>query len=370
MRIATEQAAANVLTATDLRLADTVDTTSAAHREAIACLRRFFTKKLDQEEGNDYWYTPDLECYGGLYSELLYAEYDSIGDLRYRPTLLAVEPTGHEEQLLMKVAWADDTHAPPKYVFEFLVRPTSEGVRLALPIEHNTRHWERRTVGVVTYIISPQHVFKETEASEQHGMIDHLSAFFSVQPFRITYYSFAGPSDLYLAKGFHQHPLMHTITSGGMVDGRSNVYSGNDRDIYTHEVVHLFSHHKTAEPPPLLEEGLATLIGGSVERDYLWHRANLQHYLAADPALDLRDRCNTYERDDINKDTRVPYVIGAVLCEHILRREGKDALFHVMAAGTDPWPALAEHGITKENLTAELRKELALAPFLIAVSSP
>ena len=201
-------------------------------------------------------------------------------------------------------------------------------------------------------------------------MIERLSAFFGVPSFPITYYSYAGPADLYAARGFLRHPLMGTLTSGGMVDGTNNVHSGNDKDIYTHEVVHLFSQRKTKAPPPLLEEGLATLIGGSVEHDHAWHRANLAHYLAGDPSLDRRDRCNTYVRDYIDVDTSVPYVIGAVLCERILRRDGKEGLFQVMSEGVDPWPALAHYGITPETLTGELRKELMLEPLRPVILRP
>ena len=265
--------------------------------------------------------------------------------------------------------WSDEPGTPDtsgaKYLFAFLVRSTAEGARLSLPLEHNTASWERRTVGTVTYIISPRHAFNAAEAEEQRRVIERLSAFFEVPAFPITYYSYAGPADLYAARGFLRHPLMHTLASGGMVDGTNNVHSGNNKDIYTHEVVHLFSQSRTKEPPALLEEGLATLIGGSVEHDYAWHRANLQRYLAADPSLDLRDRCTTTMRDYINVDTSVPYVIGAVLCEHILRRDGKAGLLHVMSEGVDPWPALARYGITPETLTKELRKELMLEPYRV-----
>ena len=200
---------------------------------------------------------------------------------------------------------------------------------------------------------------------EQRITIERLSAFFGVPSFPITFYSYAGPADLYATKGYLRHPLIGAIAIGGMVDGTNNVHSGNDKDIYTHEVVHLFSQHRTKEPPPLLEEGLATLIGGSVGHDYAWHRANLERYLAADPSLDLSDRCTTTVRDYINEDTSVPYVIGAVLCEHILRRDGKEGLLQVMSEGVDPWPALLRYGITPETLTAELRKELEQAPIIV-----
>ncbi len=360
-----EAGSSNLLTVADIRIAAGVDTTHAATLDAINCLRRFLTRKMDREAPNNYWYAPDIEHYGGPYAELRYAEYDSVGDLRYRPTVLEARSAG-EGELLLKVMWSEEPGTQDlttaKLAFEFLVRSTAEGARLSLPIEHNTASWERRTVGQVNYIISPRHVFNPAEAEEQRIVIERLSAFFEVPSFPITYYSYASPADLYATKGFLRHPLMGTLTSGGMVDGTNNVHSGSGKDIYTHELVHLFSQSRTKEPPNLLEEGLATLIGGSVGHDHAWHRANLKRYLAADPSLDLRDRCTTTMRDYINVDTSVPYVIGAVLCEHILRRDGKAGLLQVMSEGVDPWPALQRYGITPETLTRELRKELMLEP--------
>lgn len=358
---ALEQRASLRLTDEDLRISPIVDTVLASNREAVACLRRFLTKKLDPEAGNDFWYGPDLQQYGAPYSELYYAEFDSVGYVRFLPTVLSIAPV--DDGLLMRVMWvADGSEDKPRYLFDFLARDTEDGMRLSFPIAHLTRTWERRRVGDITYVISPRHTFNVAEAQEQNNVIGLLSAFFDIPAFPITYYSFADPVDLFAAKGFEQHPLMYAIPSGGMVDSGDNVYAGNDKDIYTHEVIHLFTHRKFTTCPSLLDEGLATLIGGSTEHDYTWHRANMERYLRSDPTLDLRDRCNTYVRDDIDEDTSVPYMIGALLCERILRKDGKAGLFKAMASGADLWPALMDQGITPENLTAELRKEILLPP--------
>ena len=100
-----EAGAANLLTVADIRIAAGVDTTDAATLDAINCLRRFLTRKMDPEAPNDYWYEPDMEHYGGPYAELRYAEYDSVGDLRYRPTVLEARSAG-EGELLLKVMWS------------------------------------------------------------------------------------------------------------------------------------------------------------------------------------------------------------------------------------------------------------------------
>lgn len=86
------------------------------------------------------------------------------------------------------------------------------------------------------------------------------------------------------------------------------------------------------------------------------------------------DCCNTYARDDIFADTSLPYMIGALLCEHLLHIEGKEGLFRVVDAGADPWPALAQRGITPAGLTdplrAELKKPAVSVPIDFAKSPP
>ena len=348
----------------DLRITACVDTSDQGNREAIACLRRFFAKKLDDEAENDYWYGPDTVRYAHIFNELRYAEYDSIGDLRYPPMLVEVRASVQPGDRMLRVRYAaegsDGSPQAPRYLFNFHARSTDKGMRLSFPIEENTRNWERRTIGPITYIISPQQTFKPNEA-EQQDLMARLGSFFDVAPSPITYYAFAHAQDLYRSCGFDAHPLMSVIPTGGMVDAAGNVYAGRSA-FYLHELVHVYADRRQRAINGLFGEGIATLIGGSGDHDYAWHRANLKRYLEADPAIDLRDRCNTHMRDEIEGQTSVPYMIGALLCERILRVDGKAGLFKAFASGDDQWPTLAAYGITPATITAELRKELKHDP--------
>lgn len=344
-----------------------VDTLDAFNAEAIACLRRFCAKKLDREAGNDYWDTASLARFGNIDQELFYAEFDSVGDPKYPPTLLRIGPTEVADERLLTVRWArlnsQGVASDVRYVFDFLAKRTSDGVRLASPIEHRSRGWKTRQVGLTRYVISPQHVFSPDQADEQRADIERLSRFFGVEPFPITYYSCADPTDLFRLKGYQVHPLMHVFPTGGRADDVDNVFCGNDKDIYTHEIVHLYCSKAFGNTTPgFLEEGLATLLSGSSEHDYSWHRANLARWLAAHDTIDLSDFAKTTVPFYINEHTSVSYAVGALLCERILASAGKDALFALLAGGEDPWPALEPHGITRKNLTEELRKQLQAAP--------
>lgn len=344
-----------------------VDTVDAFNAEAIACLRRFAVKKLDREAENDYWDPADLYRFGSFDQELFYAEFDSIGNPRYRPTLLHIRRTEVAEERILTVRWAraDSTGIAKdvRYVFDFLARRTGDGVRLASPTDHLSRGWKTRQVGSVRYIISPQHVFSTEQADEQRADLERLSSFFSVALFPITYYSCTDPTDLFRLKGYQYHPMMHVFPTGGRADDGGNVFSGNDKDIYTHEMVHLFCRHSFGKTTPaLLEEGLATFLAGSSEHEYAWHRANLARLLASNDSIDLNDFTDTYKQSFINEHTNVPYAVGALLCERILLSAGKDGLFALLAGDEDPWPALERHGITRKNLTEELRKQILAPP--------
>ncbi|MEZ4740731.1 MAG: hypothetical protein R2818_15565 [Flavobacteriales bacterium] len=244
------------------------------------------------------------------------------------------------------------------FVFDFQARRTADGMRLSVPLEHNTRAWECHDLGTLHYIVSPAHRYDPALAQQQADAIQALAGFFDVEPFPIDFYLFTDPSELFRTRGFQAHPRMYTHPTGGMVDAGENVYSGNNKEVYTHEIVHLFTERKFDARSDLLEEGLATLLGGSGEHTYAWHRENLRRYLLADPGMDLSERLNPYAQDYINEHTNVPYVIGAILCEKILREQGRDVLFAIIASGKDPWPALAEVGIEKPGLLQILLQEL------------
>ncbi|MBL7986253.1 MAG: hypothetical protein JNM91_14705 [Flavobacteriales bacterium] len=347
------------LVGSDLRIWPVVDTADAFNRDAIACLRRFLENKLNADAPNDYWHLPDFSKYGGVYPELLSAEFNEVGELRNWPTLLCSVPTDSTDQRLLTVRWAAEdsigTATRVHYVFDFLARRTPDGVRLSFPIAYNTRDWERHDVGQVHYVVSPHHRFSPEQAAEQQRDIERLSRFFEVDPFPITFYSTESATGRFRAQGYQQHPLMHVFPTGGRVDEGGNVYSGNDKDIFTHEIIHLFVQRRFGATPGLLNEGVATMLGGLSEQDYAWHRAKMARYLIEHPDLDLTEHINTYLRELIDGETSLPYMVGALLCERILRTHGKAGLLQALGGGADVWKAAEPFGITRENMDEELR---------------
>lgn len=348
---------------TELKIWPTVDTVDVASAADIACLRAFFCNKLDAATHHTYWSQVELERYGQIQPELLYAEFDEEGDLAYVPTLMErrVMPDGSR---LLRVKWAqgEGMAEEVKQVFAFWVKDGDTGPRLEMPLELNTRAWPVHQVEDINYVVSPSRTFDPALAQRQWEEVQALGAFFVIAPFPFTYYSYLDPAELFRARGFELHPRSYTFPTGGRLDHATQVSAGNNSERYTHEVVHAFIHRALGPSGPnLLHEGLATYLGGCNERSYLEHRRTLKDHLDQGGDLDLDLAVDPYRSVTIGADTNLPYTVGAVIVEHVLRTFGKERLFSLFATA-DVWGALAQVDIHQAELKGLLQAELAKPP--------
>ena len=347
------------LTGADLAVWSKVDTTGA-NAAVLDALRNFFDQKMHNLSAGEqqYWIEADYERFMLDYPEIRYAEYGSDALVKYWPTLMQIESIAHfPEHRLANVHWASldsmGNTSEVRYAFQFLLKPDESGVlRLTVPTEHTTNLWKREYVGEVTYVLSPKHQFSRKQAQQQQQTIEKMVDFFELDPFPITFYSFTNPTELLQVSGYLLHPNFFKVETGGRAGAGDVVYSGNNRDEYIHEVVHLFMLRALPTSTGLLNEGLATFLGGSSGYSYEWHLEKFTAWLKANPEVDLSGYLNVYQASYLEEDTSIPYIIGARLCEKLLTDHGKEVLFEALEQGDDPWDYLAGLGIYKENLRA------------------
>ncbi|MFK8055871.1 MAG: hypothetical protein AB8F78_07100 [Saprospiraceae bacterium] len=345
------------LDGSDLSIWSNVDTIGA-NAGVIEVLRTFFDDKLRRQsaEAQGYWIPETYGQFTRDYFELRVAEFGPDKSVDFWPTLLSIDAVeGHDDYRFANVRWAslDDMGSTDevKYVFQFLVKPDANGdLRLSAPTEVLTEVWKRERVGEVTFVLSPKHKFSRKQANEQQVAIEEMTDFFEVDPFPITFYSFQYSTELLETRGYVVHPMFYKFETGGQAGFGDMVYSGNNRDEYVHEVAHLFIIRAVPISTGILNEGLATLIGGSSGYPYEWHLQKLKTWLAANPDVDLTQHLNPYQSQYIEEDTSIPYAIGAALCDKILKEHGKAVLFEALAEGKDPWVFLEGLGIDKGAL--------------------
>jgi hypothetical protein len=223
--------------------------------------------------------------------------------------------------------------------------------------DYETRNWNEKKVNSITYRFPKGKTINQHDIVRQEADIIRLCNFFECSPIPITYYSCYDPKQVFEVKGFDYLPNMYYSQTGGMADYGNIIYSGNNSEYYTHEIVHIYAKKRFPKIESLLDEGMATYLGGSGIYDYNWHREKFKTYMNTS-SIDLAEHMQPYEQLYIDNVTPIPYMIGALICERTNRLYGKKELFKLLGSADELWVKLNRYGLTIDNLTEELKKEL------------
>lgn len=342
-----------------------VDTTKAVNQVLIQNLKIFLSTKNASLKSNPLWDTTDFTNYKYPFKDIYWIETGWPKKFHYYPTLVALDACETENEYVLKMAFMEvqsENSVFLKCIYNILATVSNSTVTFSRYTNYAVRGWEKQSVGSFDYYISPNHQFSLKDAEEQVKFADFLSNFFNIDTIPVTYYSCTNVKEMFKIRGFDYNYQMYAHETGGMAGFNNNLFSGNDRDIYNHEVVHFYLSSYLSglglSWNPLLNEGLATYLGGSAEIKYEQHRTNLANYVNTHPDFDFTKHLNPYTSFDINNDTSVPYTIGALICELAYKNGGKDLLLQAVSTtkNDDVFPLL---GLNLKNMNKKLRELLA-----------
>ncbi len=323
--------------------------------QGVKIMKDFFVSKNENLYQNIYWSKSDFQKYSYPYNDIYrIEEKDSIKNY-YQPQLIEIVDTDIKNQKLFKIAFigVNKNQSIIKSIYNILVRK-DETISLQRPLEFLTKNWTVKNIGNIEYVISPYRKLNEEDVEKQFEIERLLTSYFDLEPIKITYYSCKNPKELFEIKGFDYNPMMYVGQTGGFAESNI-IFSANNSEFYAHELIHIYSQKRFPTIPRLLDEGFAMLAGGSGVLDYQFHRENLIKYLQESPELNFSNYTEPYQRMYIYEETSVPYMVGAILCELILKEYGKEKLFELFQSEEDLWVSLDKIGITKENLDFKLK---------------
>ena len=329
-------------------------------RQAIKVLDSFLKTKNETPVENEHWANSDFEKYKYPFRDIFDIEVNDTIKNFYQPQLLEIIETDNDKERLLKICFigqvAKETFI--RGIFNILaIQENSEDIKLKRPLDYFTRNWKQQTIGNVNYIFPPYKNLDMNEVERQKRVESKLIRYFDLEPISVTYYSSTNPEELFRIKGFDYNPMMYMSKDGGFAEGNI-LFSGNNSEFYAHELVHIYAQKKFPEIPGLLDEGFAMLVGGSGVHEYDWHRKKLKEYLNEHPDFDIGKYVEPYEYKYIDNESSVPYMVGALICEIILRKYGKEKLFEIFKSENDLWQNLRSIGIEKENIDLELKNEV------------
>ncbi|SMG09062.1 hypothetical protein SAMN05661096_00184 [Marivirga sericea] len=350
-----------------LTISSSIDQEDPLNQEVISTLKKFLQTKNDSFKENEYWLAEDFDTFWFPFQDIYKIEHKGSALYFYQPSLMEIVNTEEEDKKLLKLAFIghNDTTKENtlKSIYNIVANKTDTGIVLSNPLHYFTRDWEKIYKGSIEYVVSPDREFNEEEAERQLEDVAKICDFFSTDPMPITYYSCVGLEELFQIKGFDYNPIMYWEGGGGLAANLNIVFSGNRSELYTHEIMHLYTSAWYPSNIDLIDEGLATYVGGSRVYSYTWHKKNLRSHIEEYPEIDFSSHLEPYERFFAG-ETSIPYMVGALVCERTYRLYGKAKLLDLLDGAADVWELLGTVGLTQENFDAELKKELLLAPTL------
>lgn len=347
-----------------LTVSPNIDTKEKTNQAIIFVLKAFFKTKNASLTENKHWTKADFQNYMYPYFDIYNIENSKYGKNFYQPTLMEIIPTENANQKILKIAFighhnqTKENHL--KSIFNVVAHINQNEVLLGRYLDFATENWQTLKRENLTYKVSPNRIANETEINNQLKEIEHICNFFNISPIPITYYSCINPKEIFEIKGFDYHPMMYVDKTGGLADYGNIIFSGNNSEIYTHEIIHIYTHKLFPKIDKFLDEGIATYLAGSGKLDYKWHKNKLVKFLSENPTYNFAEHTDPYERIYFEKETSIPYLTAALIVERTMRIYGKEKLIDVLQSETNLWTTLKKVGLSKENLNEELRKEIKI----------
>ncbi|HLV51017.1 MAG TPA: hypothetical protein VKY44_03585 [Flavobacterium sp.] len=333
--------------------------------QVISTVQAFLETKNDSYSSNEYWLALDFDKHKYPFIDLYGIENGKEGKNVYQPTLMEVIPTNKPFQWIVKLAFIGHNNQTRdnqvRGIYNIIASKTDDQIVLSRYQDFVLESWQHLQKESISYYISPLKKMNETEIVQQQKDVQMLCDFFNTKPIPLTYISCINPKELFEVKGFDYNPMMYVSKTGGLAENGNIILSGNNSEIYTHEIIHIYTMNLFPDKHYFFDEGLATFLSGSGTFDYAWHKEKFKRFLQENPSFKIENHMNDlYERLYFEEETSIPYLIAAVVCERTIRLYGKEKYFEILSSKADLWTSLEKTGLTKENINKEIRKELKL----------
>lgn len=211
-----------------------------------------------------------------------------------------------------------------------IVEKVNDEFKLSNFAFHYTKDWKTKVKGHFRYIYTPSFTLKKTEVRNAAKFYKKLCEVFNVKPELITYFITEDCDDIYTLLGYDFFIFKGTGTECGYFEEKNNFVFATKKGgtNHYHEITHFINKFYPGANELLLT-GLSAYISG--EKAHLgkpleFHIKRVDHYLEANNELDLS---NPFDFHFMDEQTTPHYVIGAILCDLIVEKNGKNGLLDV-----------------------------------------
>jgi hypothetical protein len=335
-----------------------VDTSNSEILAVYHLWKNYLNSRPDSIYANPYWSEGEKR----RYSDCDFARawvYSSSSILHaYPPKLLSITQED-SAYVLRTLYYAENLEEPyrssnPWAIQRVYARREGGAWKLFNPLPVLTKAWNRQQIGRILFVYSREDTLDVMLARQSARFCDSLIEAFGLPAIdTIEFYVTRHADDLARIIGLD--------FALGATMGRSNafnaqVFSAFGTPWYPHELVHvLFAREFPTHF--MLGEGIATWLGGAVDKSASELMKQLDAYLTEHPELTFED---LLDQPYLEGSTALYYAAGAVWCSETSRIGGASAVKRLLSHGTtadDLYAALKEIlGLYRGNVMRALRE--------------
>ena len=308
---------------------------TADFKQIIVSLEEFLRTKNNDYAKNDYWVQDDHEYFLYPFYEIFEIEKNKFDeDSPYKPTLLSLTKI-NDDTVKVKMGWFTtvDDFSAVKVIYNFLAVRKDKTFIFKNILDYNTSNWQAKKVGNIDYYYYPEFNFDSQKGVEFDAFNNHIASFFAVEPLKIDYFLSKNTHHLMSIRGYDFHPSMffQDQISAETFSHDNLIFSGNNSEIYRHELLHLYTYWNFPDHHRIIDEGIATYFGGSKGLTYEDHLAKVKKHVENNK-VDIYQEL-FFSDYILDEATSLMYTVGALLCELALQKHGKEGLYKLLNSG-------------------------------------
>lgn len=285
----------------------------------------------------EYWIDDDFVKLKEPFRDLYFA-FNS-GYLDYEPTVISVyknENNIYKESYTVKIAIIGNPEG-----FNSLYQIYDLGVvfldnkpKFRNLFLDNLKNYKIKKVSNISYYLKKG--INKNQIKQQVKFDNYISNFLHKDKLEYDFFVCSSFKEILKLQSFDYFDNMYFHNSaGGMAWGKESiVFSGGDSFYYPHEVVHLYMSKHYPNRHDVLDEGMATFLGGSLGLSYEEllkelreevHKSNINLF---DYAFDVNLRGRF-----LKNGTPVFYIVGALICDLAYKEKGIEGLEKLISIG-------------------------------------
>lgn len=218
-------------------------------------------------------------------------------------------------------------------IYNVVARHSDGQISFSSFLNFHTANWNKVAYGSATYFYNQYHSFNAELADSMNVFNSYLANFLRMPEKSFHYYIYNNSEERMRAKGFDYHPIMfNSNQETGEADiNNFIIHAGNGKELYPHELVHLYTSEYHGTLHRWFDEGIAEYLDFTEHSNMKEYRHKLKGYFEKNQDINLSNLLSI--PDNLCSNLSLQYDIGSLIVEKIYHRNGFDGIYAMLTAG-------------------------------------